>query len=65
MNDHFKEKAIVDRIRDLKINLVCLFETIVNEFNMEAIISRHFQGWHIFHNYVDNGRIWVIWNGVM
>ena len=33
---------------------------------MKAMISRHFQGWQMLHNYSEgapNGRIWILWNG--
>ena len=64
-NDPLKQKAVVSRIRKLKISLVCLLETRVKENNMMPIFSRHFQGWQLFQNYSNdakNGRIWMIWN---
>ena len=66
MNDPLKQKLVVDRIRNLKINVVCLLETRVKEHNMKAIHNRHFQGWSMAHNYTNNacnGRIWVLWRG--
>ena len=67
LNDPLKQKEVVGRVRELKINLVCLIETRVKENKMNAIISRHFQGWQMVHNYSEvayNGRIWLIWNGI-
>ena len=67
MNDPLKQKEVVGRVRELKINLVCLIETRVKENKMNAIISRHFQGWQMVHNYSEvahNGRIWLLWNGI-
>ena len=68
MNNRIKQKAVVGRIRELKINLVCLLETRVNEHNMKTIINGHFQGWQMFHNYSEkarNGRIWFLWNDLI
>ena len=65
LNDPFKQKAVVSRIRELEINLVCLLETRVREQNMHNVISRHFKGWKVLNNYFDeacNGRIWFLWN---
>ena len=67
LNDPLKQKEVVGRVRELKINLVCLIETRVKENKMNAIISRHFQGWQMVHNYSEvahNGRIWLLWNGI-
>ena len=66
LNDPVKQKAVVGRIRENKIHLVCLLETRIKEIKMQAVISRHFQGWQMFHNYSEgarNGRIWILWNG--
>ena len=68
LNDPFKQKVVVSRIRELKVSMVCLLETRVKENNMMSIISRHFQGWQFLHNYsnvVQNGRIWVLWNNTL
>ena len=68
LNDLIKQKAIIGRIRDLKINLVCFLETRVKKCNMKTIVSKHLQGWQLLHNYSKeacNGRIWCLWNGVL
>ena len=64
-NDPRKQKGVVGRIRLLKVNIVCLLETRVNENKSQSIVDRHFQGWKVIHNYVSaiNGRIWVLWTG--
>ena len=65
LNDPIKQKEIVSRIRNNNINLVCLLETRIKESKMKAVISRHFQGWQMLHNYSEgapNGRIWILWN---
>ena len=66
-NDPLKQKEVVRRVKVLKINLLCLIETRVKENKMNAIISRHFQGWNVAQNYSEvayNGRIWLLWNGI-
>ena len=65
LNDPVKQKEVVGKVKENKINLVCLLETIIKENKMKAVISRHFQGWQMFHNYSEgarNGRIWILWN---
>ena len=67
LNDPLKQKEVVGRVRDLKINLVSLIETKVKENKINAIISKHFHGWQVAHNYSKvayNGRIWLLWNGL-
>ena len=54
MNDPLKQKLVVDRIRYLKIIVVCLLETRVKEHNMKAIHNKHFQRWSMVHNYANN-----------
>ena len=63
LNDHLKQKEVVNRIRNMKIQLVGLLETRVKEYNSQSIISKYFQGWKWAHNYSTayNGRIWVLW----
>ena len=67
LNDPLKQKGVVSRIRELKVNLACLIETRVKEQNMENIIRRHFVGWKVLSNYsneASNGRIWFLWNSL-
>ena len=63
----FKQRSMVDRIRKLKVKLVCLLKTRVKENNCQSIINKHFKGWSWLHNYSSayNGRIWVIWSDHM
>ena len=64
LNDPLKQRRVVSRIRELKVNLACLVETRVKEQNMQNIISRHFEGWKVLSNYSNearNGRIWLLW----
>ena len=68
LNDPLKQKAVVSRIRELKVSLVCLLETRVKENNMMSIINIHFQSWQVYHNYSNeacNGKIWFIWKGTI
>ena len=44
INDPLKQKSMVARIRQLKIQLVCLLETRVKENKSQQIIDRYFQG---------------------
>ena len=59
-NHPLKQKEVVDRIKKLKINFVCLLETWVKQNNMHNIVKRMFPCWNIIHNYSEayNGRIW-------
>ena len=68
VNDLLKQKTIIGRLKDLKINLICLLETKIKENNMMSIINKHFQGWQVYHNYSNkacNGKIWFIWKGTI
>ena len=66
-NDPLKQKGIVDRIKSLNAQIVCLLETRVKENKSQSIIDRHFQGWSWTHNYSTayNGRIWLLWKEQM
>ena len=63
INDPLKQKSMVARIRQLKIQLVCLLETRVKENKSQQIIDRYFHGWNWINNYSSayNGRIWLLW----
>ena len=66
-NHPLKQKKVVNRIKRLNINFVCLLETRVKINNVQEIISRQFLGWHILHNYdyAQNRRIWMLWDDTL
>lgn len=67
INDPLKQKRVVDRVKFIKANFVCMLETRVKENKCQAIFDRHFKGWRMFNNYsyATNGRIWFLWSGQM
>ena len=42
INDPFKQKSMVAKIRQLKIQLVCLLETRIKENKSQSIVDRYF-----------------------
>ena len=66
-NDPLKQKNVIDRIRYIKANIVCLLETRVKENKSQSIVGKYFKGWKYANNYVSaiNGRIWFLWKGKM
>ncbi|KAK8523076.1 hypothetical protein V6N13_113050 [Hibiscus sabdariffa] len=60
MREAAKGIDVVNKIRSLKVEVICLIETRVRECNMKAIWSDYFADWIGFHNYQFStiGRIW-------
>lgn len=63
INNPIKQKALVDRIRKLNANFICLVETRVKKEKSTDVVRKCFPDWSMIYNYdkAINGRIWILW----
>jgi len=51
-------------VNSLKLSIICLVETRVQQANSISVVKSMLPGWNFFHNYSMHllGKIWICWD---
>lgn len=64
LNNPLKQKEISKMVVRLKLSIICLVETRVQQENSKKIVDSMLPGWNFFHNYSKHllGKVWICWD---
>jgi hypothetical protein len=64
LNNPLKQKEVRRMVNSLKLSIICLVETRVQQANSISVVKSMLPGWNFFHNYSMHllGKIWICWD---